>query len=404
MAVADLVGEWFETELLRATMAADGIFGAMLGPWSAGSGLQLLLAAANRSLAWPGGQVVARRSGAHGARAEARGRAIGVEIRTGAGVARIDRQRRARQRRRRSAGGERIEARAVVSARRSRSARSSHCAIRSTCRPSSCGASSTTARAARSRRSTSRCRRCRRSPAPTREMLAAASASRPTSTTSSARSTTRSTAATRRSRGSSSRSRRSSTRAGARGRARAVGVRAVRAVPAARHDWDAERDALGEIVTSTRSSATRRASRPHRRAAGPHAARPRARLGPHRRPHLPRRAGARSVLHDASAARVWPTTAHRSRPFTVRLRHAPGHRPHRGIRGKRGRGDCTRSYLTVVQRTYDIVLTHARRLGTGCRSRESMEICYALLSFSSSHSALPRSCRPGPSSHRRTHG
>jgi hypothetical protein len=38
MAVADLVGESIETELLRATVAADGIFGAMLGPWSAGSG------------------------------------------------------------------------------------------------------------------------------------------------------------------------------------------------------------------------------------------------------------------------------------------------------------------------------------------------------------------------------
>ena len=38
MAVADLVGESIDTELLRATVAADGIFGAMLGPWSAGSG------------------------------------------------------------------------------------------------------------------------------------------------------------------------------------------------------------------------------------------------------------------------------------------------------------------------------------------------------------------------------
>ena len=57
MAVADLVSESFETELLRAAVAADGIFGAMLGPWSAGSGLQLLLTAANRSLAWPGGRI-----------------------------------------------------------------------------------------------------------------------------------------------------------------------------------------------------------------------------------------------------------------------------------------------------------------------------------------------------------
>ena len=37
MAVADLVAEWFETELLRATVAARGIFGAFAGPWSAGT-------------------------------------------------------------------------------------------------------------------------------------------------------------------------------------------------------------------------------------------------------------------------------------------------------------------------------------------------------------------------------
>ena len=49
MAVADLVAESIDTELLRATVAADGIFGAMLGPWSAGSGLQLLLSSANRA-------------------------------------------------------------------------------------------------------------------------------------------------------------------------------------------------------------------------------------------------------------------------------------------------------------------------------------------------------------------
>ncbi|HMD98510.1 MAG TPA: NAD(P)/FAD-dependent oxidoreductase [Terriglobia bacterium] len=46
MAVADLVGEWFETELLRATIAARGIFGAFLGPWSAGSSALLLMRAA----------------------------------------------------------------------------------------------------------------------------------------------------------------------------------------------------------------------------------------------------------------------------------------------------------------------------------------------------------------------
>ena len=46
MAAADLVSEYFETELLRAVVAARGIFGTFLGPWSAGSSLVLLLRAA----------------------------------------------------------------------------------------------------------------------------------------------------------------------------------------------------------------------------------------------------------------------------------------------------------------------------------------------------------------------
>ena len=46
MAVADLVAEYFDTELLRATIAARGIFGTFLGPWSAGSSLVLLIRAA----------------------------------------------------------------------------------------------------------------------------------------------------------------------------------------------------------------------------------------------------------------------------------------------------------------------------------------------------------------------
>jgi phytoene dehydrogenase-like protein len=46
MAVADLAAEFFETELLRAVIAARGIFGAAFGPWSAGSSLVLLIRAA----------------------------------------------------------------------------------------------------------------------------------------------------------------------------------------------------------------------------------------------------------------------------------------------------------------------------------------------------------------------
>src|SRR6185369_5494673 len=46
MAVADLAAEWFETEPLRALVAARGIFGANAGPWSAGTSGALLLQAA----------------------------------------------------------------------------------------------------------------------------------------------------------------------------------------------------------------------------------------------------------------------------------------------------------------------------------------------------------------------
>ncbi|MDQ1638501.1 MAG: hypothetical protein QOF62_1840 [Pyrinomonadaceae bacterium] len=47
MAVADLAAEWFETEGLRALVAARGISGAFSGPWSAGTSAAVLLQAAN---------------------------------------------------------------------------------------------------------------------------------------------------------------------------------------------------------------------------------------------------------------------------------------------------------------------------------------------------------------------
>ncbi len=81
MAVADLVAECFETETLRAGVAADGIFGTQLGPWSAGSGLVLLLRAANDSIGDPGARFV---KGAAGAIATAVARAAeraGAQIR-----------------------------------------------------------------------------------------------------------------------------------------------------------------------------------------------------------------------------------------------------------------------------------------------------------------------------------
>src|ERR1700733_9775561 len=89
MAVADLVAEFFDTEPLRATIAARGIFGTFLGPWSAGSALVLLLRAAadatpTGSVQFPTGGVGAITTAMAAAAKEA-----GAEIRTDAAVVEI---------------------------------------------------------------------------------------------------------------------------------------------------------------------------------------------------------------------------------------------------------------------------------------------------------------------------
>jgi phytoene dehydrogenase-like protein len=86
MAVADLVAEFFETELLRATIAARGIFGTFFGPWSAGSSLVLLLRAAGN--AHPAGSSFFAQGGI-GSITQAMAAAAkqaGAEIRTGVEV------------------------------------------------------------------------------------------------------------------------------------------------------------------------------------------------------------------------------------------------------------------------------------------------------------------------------
>jgi phytoene dehydrogenase-like protein len=89
MAVADFVAEYFETELIRATIAARGIFGTALGPWSAGSTAVLLLRAAADPN--PVGTASFSRGGLGkftNALAEA-AKAAGAEIRTDAEVRQI---------------------------------------------------------------------------------------------------------------------------------------------------------------------------------------------------------------------------------------------------------------------------------------------------------------------------
>ena len=90
MAVADLVAEWFETDIMQAIVAARGIYGMNLGPRSGGTGAALLL---QQTL---GRHTLAPATSAKGglgaitAGMAAAARAAGVEIRTEAEVARVD--------------------------------------------------------------------------------------------------------------------------------------------------------------------------------------------------------------------------------------------------------------------------------------------------------------------------
>ncbi len=89
MAAADLVREWFETDVLQAAIAAKGVFGGSQGPRSAGTAALLLLNAAIDSA--PGGSSVMVKGGPGAlttAIAEA-AREAGAEIRVDAGVKRI---------------------------------------------------------------------------------------------------------------------------------------------------------------------------------------------------------------------------------------------------------------------------------------------------------------------------
>lgn len=89
MCVADWVGEWFETEIVRAAVAGPAVTHGVTGPWSPGTNLNLLLA---ETFAGSGIQ------GGPRALAEALHKAAtaaGAEIRTGVAVTRIGFQDRA---------------------------------------------------------------------------------------------------------------------------------------------------------------------------------------------------------------------------------------------------------------------------------------------------------------------
>ena len=84
MCVADWLAEWFESEPLRAGLAAPAIWSTWAAPWSPGSNFNLLLA---ETLHW---SEIEGGSAALVGALEAAARAAGVEIRTESGVERIE--------------------------------------------------------------------------------------------------------------------------------------------------------------------------------------------------------------------------------------------------------------------------------------------------------------------------
>jgi phytoene dehydrogenase-like protein len=89
MAIADLVAEYFETDLLRGTVAARGIFGTFLGPWSAGSALVLLIRGAGDPRPAGSAHFAAGGIGSVTQAMASAAKAAGAEIRTDAEVAEI---------------------------------------------------------------------------------------------------------------------------------------------------------------------------------------------------------------------------------------------------------------------------------------------------------------------------
>jgi phytoene dehydrogenase-like protein len=114
MAVADLAQEWFESEPIRAVVAAGGVFGSFLGPRSAGSAAVLLLLSAGEGHPIATGWAARGGTGAVSDAIASAAREAGAEIRTGADVREIlidDGVAKGVV----LTSGERIDARAVVS-------------------------------------------------------------------------------------------------------------------------------------------------------------------------------------------------------------------------------------------------------------------------------------------------
>jgi phytoene dehydrogenase-like protein len=83
------VSEWFDDDLVRATIAARATFGHFAGPWSAGTGGLLLQRLADDPVPVGSGMTVAGGPGALARALQTVAETAGAEVRTNAGVSRV---------------------------------------------------------------------------------------------------------------------------------------------------------------------------------------------------------------------------------------------------------------------------------------------------------------------------
>ncbi len=100
--------------------------------------------------------------------------------------------------------------------------------------------------------------------------------------------------------------------------------------------WDDQREAFGDTVIDTIAEYATEHPRHHPAPAGRDAARSRTGVRAHRRQHLSRRADARTTVLRATGARLGAIQHADSQSVDVRIGHAPGWRDHGCARTKRG--------------------------------------------------------------------
>jgi phytoene dehydrogenase-like protein len=89
MAVADLLAEWFDNDLVQAALAVRGVFGHPLGPWSAGTGALLMHRMAEDPIPVGGGVTMVGGPGALSEALRELAETAGAQVRTQARVVRV---------------------------------------------------------------------------------------------------------------------------------------------------------------------------------------------------------------------------------------------------------------------------------------------------------------------------